>query len=136
MPRDRRSQDDLLRLQREWYTRLKQEGFKDIESLQANGTMGNLLLERWESKPRPADVVALRAQYYRLCAAFLHEHAFAAERSRTIWFLYCEGVTYRAISARLQVTRWCVEQTLRTIINGPFKSYVDHNLESEQNGRT
>lgn len=87
---------ELLKLQRLWYKRLKAEGFADIESMDADGSMDSPMMSR------TASGLAYRydesvEEYYRLARHFLYQGAFESDIAKHCWELHAEGSSYREI---------------------------------------
>jgi hypothetical protein len=86
----------LLKLQREWYKRLKSEGFSDIESMDQDGSMDSPMMSR------TASGLAYRydssvEEYYRLARHFLYQGAFESDIAKHCWELHADGSSYREI---------------------------------------
>lgn len=102
------NQQSLKELQKVWYQKLKDEGFKDIEQEGKNG-----FLKEWSRKfriPYGSQVAKgyttedkirdneVKETYYRLAGHFLYDYKFKTETLRNIWELHSEGVSYRNIA--------------------------------------
>ena len=83
---------NLRKLQKEWYNRLKKEGFNDIEHYK-NGTMEPKILS-------PAHAVRMGYttemhedyfEYYRSAGLFLHEYKFTSWLDHKIWDMHANG---------------------------------------------
>jgi len=94
-------------LKAEWYQKLKDAGFDDIEQ-------DENYLKRWTSaahlrgkhKGRDFETV-LRHQgyvqdYFRLTKWFLHDYKFESTRLKLIWHYHSNGMPYRDIAVRLK----------------------------------
>lgn len=93
-------QGELKRLQREWYGRLKSDGFRDIERMDRDGSMDSPLMENTASSIA-ANYDSSVEEYYRLARMFLNEDFFESPLARFCWGLHSEGVAYREIVNRL-----------------------------------
>jgi uncharacterized protein YdaT len=94
------------KLQAEWYKKLKDEGFKDIEDTNSE----NEFLKDWHSsyfqtRHTPLDFEA-NAEYYRRATALLNGYEFASELERSVWALHSDGVSLRKIAAKLEIKVW------------------------------
>lgn len=90
------------KLQTEWYARLRQEGFCDIESPRPIPT-----LKTWHASHFGSNSPAhhLRSQckqaYYEKAKARLYSLPFRNRTYKRVWELHCDGLTHRAIAVRL-----------------------------------
>jgi hypothetical protein len=88
---------EFLALQKKWYKKLADEGYKDIE--QADG-----LLKSWNFGRKDhidLGVRAIRAEYYRLAGQFCYVHKFKSSLEKAIWQMHSEGISIRRISRAL-----------------------------------
>lgn len=110
--------NELRKLRKEWYYRLQQEGFKDIETEEGflkswtidkvnrrlyrghnkKDVLGFTEYSATESVSRFSDI----QNYYRLCGFFLHDYNFTDEVQKLIWEMHCENISYRKISKNLK----------------------------------
>lgn len=51
--------------------------------------------------------------YYEQATDFLRAHQFSGRRDRRIWQLHCEGLSIRAVAAKLSIGRRVVERRIR-----------------------
>ena len=119
----------LIDLQREWYERLKAEGFNDIEHLKNDGNFsqylrGSGLRERRRSPRKTEDVIQASKEFYSLASEFLHTHEFKKPIEKIIWALFAEGLTYREIAKECGVTLGKVFRTITKLREGPFRSLI------------
>ena len=86
-------------LQAEWYKKLKDENFKDIEDEKEDR------LKVWHSfdfsRKNKADFDA-KEQYFSLCLEFGREYPFESDITQSIWMLHSEGMSVRAISQNIR----------------------------------
>ena len=86
---------EFRKLQDQWYSRLKQSGFNDIECDKAglqdsrylkrhNGTIKRLYCEATE-------------EHYRRCRIHLHHHSFRIKSDKVLFDWYTDGKSYRQI---------------------------------------
>jgi hypothetical protein len=111
---------DLASLQREWYRRLKDAGFEDIEYQSSNMLKGQSIQD--SRRINPHEIAAVE-EYYRLASQFLHDHEWNDNTEKLIWALYAEGIPYRAIAKELHITLWRTQTTIRKISSTMFKIY-------------
>ncbi len=93
---------DLRALQKEWYQRLKDEGFRDIEC------KNQRFLKHWHSRHffdhYSPEQIEERLSYYRQIDHFLyHYEAFQSDQEQEIWRLHAEGYSRRKIALHLQL---------------------------------
>ena len=87
---------EMLRLQKLWYKKLKDEGFCDIEAMDKEGSMDSPMMTQTMSG------IAYRydpsvEEYYRLARHFLYQGAFESDMAKHCWELHSEGTSYREI---------------------------------------
>lgn len=86
-------QTALKKLQKEWYKKLADSGFKDIES------EDNEYLLQWEdsyfSSRYSKDRLDSQQSYYRAAEHFLNTHKFKNSLDKFIWEQHSKGVTIR-----------------------------------------
>jgi hypothetical protein len=91
---------ELIKQQKIWYKKLKEDGFKDIEVFNS------------EMEPYPltkGDVHAFACgvenkvnteeteEFFRLAGHFLHEYSFETQEDKDMWEHFCNGLSYRKI---------------------------------------
>ena len=94
---------ELEDLRLEWYAKLKQEGFKDIERFdEAMKTdAGNNIQTR-----QTLSSYDIKSEYYRIAGHFLHDHKFENEFDRKVWEQHCEGISIRSMEVTLSTYRY------------------------------
>lgn len=113
----------FMRLQRQWYAKLKKKGFNDIEkdnnpqSLLSNKGNGYASVAK-----HPYNFEETQ-NFYRLASWFLHEYEFKSKKDQKIWELFCEGKTIRFISAEIKLSIHAVHKRLQKLLQGPFQDY-------------
>jgi hypothetical protein len=120
---------EFVQLQRYWYARLKQDGFKDIEILQDNGEFYPLL--NGTSVPKRLSEGDTVRQFYVLAGRFCQTYSFKTKTQARIWTLYCEGKPYRAIASQLRTKLCRVYKVIQTIKTGPFEEFVKQEAISQ-----
>jgi hypothetical protein len=105
---------DLEQLQAEWYSRLKESGFRDIEE--------RGMLKDWHSlhffkRSKRSTNAAMQqaAEYYTLAEELLYTHTFRSERERSIWLMHSEGAPLRRIAGHLGVSAMTVQKAIKRI---------------------
>lgn len=90
-------------LKNTWYKKLKNEGFKDVETKQEIMiTSGNFSLNRFQTRSS-YDSFKNKERYYQLAGHFLYEHEFKNDIHKTIWKLHSEGLSGRGISNIIKI---------------------------------
>lgn len=114
MPNPKSPKQSLKALQKEWYKKLKDDGFTDIENDEDhlkfyNSQFAAQFVERdsyvWEAK----------AEYYRMAEHFLHEYEFESELEKVIWEYHANALSYRDIAKVLKKLK-LVKKTNRTTV--------------------
>lgn len=94
----RKPKTEFDKLQEEWYRKLRESGFNDIESDEFN-------LKIWSDRfiQQHADPVLWQAkeEYYRLAERFLNEHKFESNLDKVIWEYHANALSARSIAALL-----------------------------------
>ncbi len=108
---------EFLELRKEFYTRLKESGFRDIENTDwSTGDSGNLLngfghmdaVRRWSPESQ---------RYYELARQKAHNmrsHRYTKDE-RVVWRLHAQGVSFRAIERKTGIPRARVSRTVKRI---------------------
>ena len=92
---------DLTKLRYEWYRKLEESGFRDIETLHGD-LKADTSRRRMEART-PEDREA-RVRYYTLAEHHLFQADWTGrQRARIVWALHAKGLGIRAICAE---TRW------------------------------
>lgn len=95
---------NLKDLKRDWYRRLAEEGFKDIED------------DRGQLKDfaglRRVDLGGLANEYFEMASEYLANGAFDNPEERLIWEMFCDGKSIRQIEKALDVYRFKVHKIL------------------------
>jgi DNA-binding CsgD family transcriptional regulator len=102
----------FVKLQQEWYNKLKKTGFVDIEFFHADGNSTDGLL-RNSIGSLMASYTPEGEYYYRKARWFLQHHKFTSAREKKIWSLHCEGMYNPAIGKIMG----CSKEPIRHIVN-------------------
>jgi hypothetical protein len=93
------------KLKEKWYSKLKREGFEDIEKDEDS-------LKVWSSTIFGKTKALIqhggwqaKATYYQMASTFLSEYKFDNDRERKIWEKHSEGLSMRDISVSLGTKR-------------------------------
>lgn len=121
-------------IQRHWYERLRDEGFRDIEVRGGDGcSYRSLYHGAPQARAGVGDLVRYESQgeYYRKAGWFLHDYSFQTDEERLIWSLYCEGVPYRDMEVRVGKSASTICRTLKRILDGPFREFLKAKLSTD-----
>lgn len=107
-------------LQTEWYKKLKDSGFNDIEQDEDNLTQwSSSKIYRGQNNGASFEDAMLKremtTEYYRLAGQFLHEHVFKNDKEKLIWRLHSEGLSLRDISATLKSNKDAVHAIVKPL---------------------
>lgn len=104
---------ELIRLQKEWYKKLQDEGFVDIERFDKRGNPSDILKFNFNIKGRDLEA---EEEYYSICRAYLHTFKFKNKKEYEIWRLHSEGFSYNKICKTLKkLSYWNVFATVNEI---------------------
>lgn len=109
----------LKKLQAEWYKKLKNEGFVDIE--QDEDTLKTWASSDFTEKTRQASTLySQRAEYYYMANHFLNKYAFEDDKERIVWEYHSNGISIRNIAKiltknGLKASRDTIWRTIKTL---------------------
>lgn len=93
------SKSEFLILQQEWYDKLKEQGFKDIERKNQDDWLKD---EVHTSTLKNAHINRIsREKYFEKACEFLHRFDFDSELDKLIWEQHCDGKSIREIAKEL-----------------------------------
>lgn len=101
---------DFKNLQRSWYKKLSESGFKDQERFFGGDMILKSDTERLSRFPAANEG---RAEYYRIADLFLHE--LSSEDDYAVWELHTQGEGRRKISKRLGVSEGKIRKRLEKL---------------------
>lgn len=114
---------DFQKLQAKWYSKLKREGFEDIEY--GEDSIKRCVPDAVSRTTRNdyEDMLVTyqsREEYYRLAGQFFYEHAFDNRKEQLIWELHKDGISMRDIvqhmkSRNFKVQRDFVHKTIKRL---------------------
>lgn len=116
----------LERLQAEWYTKLRKDGFKDIEDAQGRlkswTISSKAACKQWSMKSSTYHEQVItkqvaREEYFRLAGHFLFDHDFHSPLERDVWAAHALGY------GRLKVYR-LVKETYRDLKLGTCRRII------------
>lgn len=106
---------DFKEIEREWYERLKKEGFEDIEySGSPSKPLKQYASYYFIARTDPLSFES-KQNYYQRASQFLHDYLFHSDQEKKIWELHCEGKTLRQIAQSIETMN---KDTVRKVILG------------------
>lgn len=111
----------LKALQKQWYKKLAQTGFKDIED--GNGNLRNLSTKLTRVDPAHA---AMTQEYYEAARALMHTNYLKDIKTKIVWGQHAEGNTIESIAKKtglsiFKVTNIIHETEQRYILPRKYK---------------
>lgn len=114
---------EFNKLKSEWYKRLAESGFEDIEQDEIYLKRGTSLIDRrrvtWESQ----------AEYYQMATYFLNEYKFESNLERAMWEYHMNAISVRDIAQTLgevlkkYIPRMNVWRVINRLERAMFKKY-------------
>jgi len=96
--------NEFIKLQNQWYDKLKSSGFVDLEWLDRKSGAGHstpfLKTSLYKFSRLQPEQVASRLEYFRAASDFLNSYDFEDETERFVFAEYCEGTAYRTMIAK------------------------------------
>ena len=121
---------ELVQLTREWYKKLADDGFEDIEYFDKDMEPRDMMYkEATKAGTALKDKFESTEQYYIEAGQFFHHYEFTSEDDKHIWFLHSEGHPYRYIANQLTAPY----QTVFKIVN-KYKDIMLSPLYRNQDG--
>lgn len=107
---------NLKTLQKKWYRKLQQVGFKDIENSKG-------LLKVWSGAPLDENLPAITSktgysskifkesqqEYYRLAGQYYYDKEFKSSRDKEIWRLHALGSSLIDIAAEMRMSKGSIQ---------------------------
>lgn len=107
---------EYKKLRAQWYLKLKENGFDDIEDV---NTDGQPLIDwhsyKWFSPKFSMLQIESNRDYYIMAEHFLNEHEFKSEFDLLVWILHSEGESCRTIAQELNSQKDKVNKTINQI---------------------
>ena len=110
---------DFKELQQEWYKKLKEEGFEDLE---LDNTLTPVKHGLTKQEYKIADLSA-KMEFARFGGQFLHDYTFRNEFEKTVWELHLEGNNQRETANILDVGIGKIN-TIVTHLKRQLRAYV------------
>lgn len=112
---------DFKKLQREWYDKLQDEGFTDIESTEWK-------LKRYDShyfSQLETGKIQTTQEYYSRCEKFLKRRRWKYKSDRVIWKYHSQGWTEQRIGDKLGVHKSTVSKILKRLREEMVETWKD-----------
>lgn len=115
------SEGEFKKLQKEWYEKLAESGFNDIENTEdeyapLKDTYSTSGWKRALSDPRNVQ----KEEYFSNATLFLDTYEFVKQKDEIVWRLHSEGMSNRSISKELRgmgFNKKVAPRTIDRIIN-------------------
>lgn len=118
---------EFRKLQREWYAKLKADGFDDIE--RHNLHDDNPLMRRHKHEVQitvERGARMGREEYFRRAGHWSWDRTFPDRRAAHVWRLHAVGVPYREIAKRVAVIPACKPSSVFYVIEREAQAMVDY----------
>ncbi len=123
---------ELIRLQKEWYLKLKDEGFKDTEYFDSNMEPRDIQKkDTYKHALEIRDRFVSTASHYIYARQLLHTNHIPEEKRR-VWELYSEGVPYRTIASEVGISFTAVKKIIDSILP-ILKEYAETEEQYREN---
>lgn len=103
----------LKKIQREWYMRLRDEGFEDVEYIGADGTSELRSFSGNSFRSFTILEVESRRDFFLLCSSYCERAKFKNRTERKIMELFCDGKSKEEIRKELKLHRTTVYGVVR-----------------------
>ncbi len=136
-----KQQQQLKKLQKIWYAKLKKLEFDDIEETDID-SLKNWTSSRNYKGAQEGELYGSRTvvreakeEYYRMAGHFTHEYKFSNENEKNIWILHSEGLSLRDIAAKIESKKYkankdTIGKIIGLLVVEMFKRYRN-NVEQE-----
>lgn len=126
---------NLKALQQKWYSRLKKEGFVDIESsrerLKNSDSIRFVRKDSRESHHITYQSLSERFDYFNRAGQFLHEYRFKNRIEKKIWHLHADGTPIRKIAEDLKLVSAGSQNSVHSVINRLQETMRTWDFDSE-----
>lgn len=122
---------EFKKLQAEWYKKLEDSGFEDIEPHENTLKSWSLEIGRKLNQERPL-VMQAKLDYYGMARSFLHDYHFNTETDKEIWERHSEGTGVFAIAKLTNVGRGTVWRTICRLRDAMKTMYIGKTSEEDE----
>lgn len=101
------SKANYRKLRKEWYAKLKESGFNDIEASETRlkSTSYDNLVYPSEKQLPSSIVLQAKIEYREMADDFLNTYAFKSNLERVIWEYHANSISYRNIAKLLYTAK-------------------------------
>lgn len=107
----------FLKLQQQWYNKLKKKGFVDIEHDEDHLKLSS---ERFVVRNSGAyanpTLTSAKFEYYNNCRKFMSTYLFKNKREKEIFEMHTEGISIRDIATKTRLSRRKVHETIKRLV--------------------
>lgn len=115
-----------------WYEKLRESGFKDVESFTYRDHSQVGLKNQKSGQHRISELdYEIRVEFYRRASQFYWDFTFPDETTKHMWELFSEGKTYREIASQVGMKHVTVFRRIRAIIQNEFRQYQNEVFSNE-----
>jgi hypothetical protein len=115
------TQKEFQKLQKKWYKKLADKGFKDIE----NSDIPGHPLIHWDSfhfqQMWTPQSFLEKQRYFELAGQMLHDFKFKRKIDKEIWKMHCEGKPAKEISEAVELHTNTINRIIRR-----YASYIKY----------
>lgn len=104
---------DFKKLQSEYYGKLKESGFEDIEEIDSPRELLKSWHDSYFTARHDAEEFSEVAQYYNAADSILNNYDFESPIDKAIWEKHSVGLSIRKIANELEVKNWVVHKTIQ-----------------------
>lgn len=113
---------EFIKLQKEWYQKLEDSGFEDLEHLNDDGEMGHILKSEYSAiSPAKLRQYAKVENYYAKCRAYMYQGNFKDDQELEVWEAHCDGWSLRKTSLMLMIHRSKVTRIIKHHLTEMFR---------------
>lgn len=106
---------DYDALKAEWYQRLREAGFDDIELPDGRLKTRGSLRDLQRLKNFNPDGIRTVSDYYSRADEFLETYPFDSPRDKTLWAHHCQGLSYDKIADKFGLSYSAVCRTIHRL---------------------
>lgn len=128
MKKTSKKEQDFKKLQKKWYKKLKDEGFKDIEVSNEFEKLDTVLKGSKDQSLFNLNTFDAKRAYYYYAEQFLNYHEFDNESDRQMWELHASGYFHKEIAEKLGCSKSTVYNFARSIFPD-FRVFIDSQVD-------
>lgn len=112
---------NLASIKKEWYKKLKDSGFEDIETDDGKLIRWSSSYLKQVSKEGRETQQHAKESYYRLAGQFYHSYLFETRQEKLVWELHSSGKSMRDIAKVIKMSSTTVKERIHKLRNIMFK---------------